>query len=408
MSECLNVGSHIQHDDSITGIQYHTYNPYIPSFEYNDEIRIPIQQQDLYLLLSDSYITLEIDSSINLDSTASNPNETVAKFVNFHVGFLFDEIRYELNGIEVDRNKNVGITTLMKGYPSFIDAHTYYLQTCSFVKFQNPDVVQKYRFQLPLRLILGFAEDYNKILLNSKHELILIRSRTDVNCLFGPSYNVRLKIKKLYWTVPHVQVSDRAKLMLLKYIDKNRPIHIVYRSWDLYEYPNLPVTNRHMWAVKTTNQLNKPRYVIVGFQTNRKNNIESDCSKFDHCNITDIKLHLNAESYPYENMNLDFGSNYFSIVYNMYMNFRKSYYHNYSGIGLPTPFVGYDEFKISAPLFIFDCSRQNEAIKSSMVDIRLEIQASRSFPENTAAYCLIIHDNIVSYNPYTTIVNKLI
>jgi len=30
---------------------------------------------------------------------------------------------------------------------------------------------------VPLNLLLGFAEDYNKILLNGKHELVLLRGK---------------------------------------------------------------------------------------------------------------------------------------------------------------------------------------------------------------------------------------
>jgi len=31
---------------------------------------------------------------------------------------MFDEIRYELNGVEIDRNRNVGITNTIKNYVS--------------------------------------------------------------------------------------------------------------------------------------------------------------------------------------------------------------------------------------------------------------------------------------------------
>lgn len=404
MSGSLNIGGSIHNDDSITSIQYHTYNPYVQSFDYNDEIRIPIQQQDLFLLLSESFISVEIAS----EQPPMAPNEQRAHLINFHLGFLFDEIRYELNGVEVDRNKNVGITTLMKTYTSFKDANLNYLTPSSFIKFETAEVPAQYRLQIPLRMVLGFAEDYNKIIMNSKHELILIRSRTDVNALYGPVENVRFKIMKLNWVIPHVQVSDRAKLMLFKHIDKNRPIHIPFRSWELYEYPSLPVTNKHMWAIKTSNQLNKPRYVIVGFQTNAKNNIAKDCSTFDHCNITNIKLHLNAETFPYENMNLDFNANWFITAYTMFCKFRASYYHNNEESDTPEPLVSYTEFKEKTPLYVFDCSRQNESLKSSMVDIRLEMEANTQFPPETTAFCLIIHDNIISYNPYTSIVNRLI
>ena len=36
---------------------------------------------------------------------------------------------------------------------------------------------------IPLSMILGFAEDYHKIIVNSKHELVLTRSKNDVNAI---------------------------------------------------------------------------------------------------------------------------------------------------------------------------------------------------------------------------------
>jgi len=32
------------------------------------------------------------------------------------VAFIFDEIRYELNDVEIDRNRNVNITSTLKNY----------------------------------------------------------------------------------------------------------------------------------------------------------------------------------------------------------------------------------------------------------------------------------------------------
>lgn len=209
----------------------------------------------------------------------------------------------------------------------------------------------------------------------------------------------------MYWKVPHVQVSDNAKLMLLKNIERAHPISLGFRSWDLYEYPVLPTADKHTWSVKTSNHLNKPRYAIIGFQTNRNNDITKDSSVFDHCDISDVKLHLNSDSYPYESMNLNFQTDLFAQAYINYIKFKKSYYHGSTSC---SPYHDYFEFKKTSPIFVIDCSRQNDAIKTSMVDIRLEISARKTFPANTSAYCLIIHDNIITYNPYTNIVCRTI
>lgn len=86
----------------------------------------------------------------------------------------------------------------------------------------------------------------------------------------------------------------------------------------------------------------------------------------------------------------------------MYTKFRQSYYN------LPAdPLFSFENFKNIAPLFVIDCSRQNENLKTGPVDVRLEIEGLKDIPENTSAYCLIINDRIVEYKPLSNIVRKL-
>lgn len=82
----------------------------------------------------------------------------------------------------------------------------------------------------------------------------------------------------------------------------------------------------HSWAIKTTTQLEKPRYVIFALQTARRNVPTENASQFDDCAISNIKLYLNSEFYPYDDMNLDFDNKKYVILYEMYSKFRKSYY----------------------------------------------------------------------------------
>lgn len=63
-------------------------------------------------------------------------------------------------------------------------------------------------------------------------------------------------------------------------IDRKESVPMYFRSWELYEYPTLPETDRHVWTVKTSTQINTPRFIILGFQTNRENEVNADKSKF--------------------------------------------------------------------------------------------------------------------------------
>lgn len=299
MSNILDINSVVRSDESITGIQYHSYSPYTTTFKYNDEIRIVLQQQDLYTLPSESYIYIEGE----IRRKNATDNTATPALVNFATAHLFSDIRYEINGFEIDRCKNAGITGLMKGYASLSPSDVCAATTSGFLAASVETAVPGvFEYRVPLKLLLGFAEDYKRIIMHAKQELILVRNRNDINCFVGANDNLKIDINKIQWKVPHVQVSDHSKLMLLKTVERKHPIPLAFRSWDLYEYPALPATDKHMWAIKTSNNLNKPRYVIVGFQTGRDRVIANSSADFDHCNISDVKVHLNSESFPYENI----------------------------------------------------------------------------------------------------------
>ena len=88
-------------------------------------------------------------------------------------------------------------------------------------------------------MIFGLAEDYHKTIVNAKHELILTRSKSDSNAILqaAPIEQYKIEINKIEWFLPSVRLSDSRKFQLLKYIEKDPPILVNFRSWELYEYP---------------------------------------------------------------------------------------------------------------------------------------------------------------------------
>lgn len=118
-----------------------------------------------------------------------------------------------------------------------------------------------------------------------------------------------------------MSLSDTYRLKILRMVEKNTSIHITNRSGAIHEYPILPETNRQSWTIKTSSQLEKPRYAILAFQTDRKKNIKKNMSLFDACSLNNVKLYLNSQYYPYDNIHGDQ-----SIFYEMFSRFQSSYY----------------------------------------------------------------------------------
>jgi len=402
MAEILTIEGEPIFDSSIVKIETHTYNPYAnTTFGNSDEIRIPIQQQDLYTLPCDSYLYIEGKVSIK------NPDDKLTVTLgNNCVAFMFDEIRYELNGVEIDRNRNVGITSTLKNYISLTFDNAMMLQNAGWSGTSaGNESTGFFNFCVPLSILLGFCEDYKRVVVNARHELILIRARNDNNSIKGNSeLEPEIELYKVQWRMPHVMLNEVNKLSLLRTLDSGRFLNMTFRSWDLYEYPLLQSTTKHSWAVKTATQLEKPRYVIFALQTGRKNIMSKESAIFDDCKLTNVKLYLNSEYYPYDDLNLDFDKNRYAVLYDMYARFRKTYY----GCNCREVFCSVITFLTYGPFVVIDCSRQNESIKSASVDVRLEFDCKENVPANTTAYCLILHDRIVEYSPLSNIVRKVL
>ena len=92
--------------------------------------------------------------------------------------------------------------------------------------------------------------------------------------------------------------------------------------------PALQSTTKHSWAVKASAQLEKPRCIILVLQTDGKNVMSEDVTKFNNCKLANVNLFLKSEFYPYDDLNMDFDKNKHAILFHMYTQFRKSYYGN--------------------------------------------------------------------------------
>lgn len=79
----------------------------------NDKIKINIQNVDGYTLSCESYIYIE--------GKANNPADVNSNlcFSNNGLPFIFSELKYKLNGIEIQKLKYLEISSDLKGYCSF-------------------------------------------------------------------------------------------------------------------------------------------------------------------------------------------------------------------------------------------------------------------------------------------------
>jgi len=79
------------------------------------------------------------------------------------MAYLFNEIRYELNGIEIDRTRHLGVASDLRNYISIKRNQQFLLQNSGW-SIDDDLKIEKgnFNFCVRLNLLLRFAEDYNK------------------------------------------------------------------------------------------------------------------------------------------------------------------------------------------------------------------------------------------------------
>uniref|UniRef100_A0A2S2QXC3 Double jelly roll-like domain-containing protein n=1 Tax=Sipha flava TaxID=143950 RepID=A0A2S2QXC3_9HEMI len=394
----------------------HSFLPFSSTaINKGDEIRIPIQNRDAVTLPSESFIYIE--------GKLIKPADLLSEITFCQNGLinLFNEIKYEINSVEIQRVKRPGVSSSLKGYCSYTPADVNCLQNATWDDADsNRKFIKDGTFTgcIPLKHVLGFAEDYNKVLINCSQQLILNRATDDLGSLTfflkgnevlsdatvqAKVKTIKIELTKVMWKVPVVKVNDREKLKLLKIIDSKKTINCAFRNWELCEYPNIPQTRKHSWMVKTCSRVEKPRCLIIAFLRKDSSHMtEEFASDFDACSLTNVKAYINSVEYPYENYNESFDKDQFTMFYQGYADFQKYYYERMTA----QPYLSKEKYKELGPFICIDCSRQNDDAKTSTIDLRIEFEAANNFQADTSAYCLLIHDRVIQYNPFTGEVRK--
>lgn len=388
-----------QNDDSIVRLESRTYLPFVKSFQNNDTIEITINRKDIWTLMYDAEIVIR--GSLKVTSETGSVG-----FVNNAGAFFFDYIAYELNGVEVDNVKDPGIVSTIRGYLCYNedDSRSLAIGGWNYPERAIYNDDGTFFMRIPARHLLNIFNDY-KVATCGKQTLRLVRARNDSNSVIvvGNATTTSLSITNVELCVKHISPNDILKLELLKALNSDKPILMPFRRWEFHELPSLTDGGtKEVWAVKTCAGVESPRFVIVAFQTAIKDNEKKDSTNFNNIDASDIRLLLNGEYYPYERMRLNFTNNDFMEAHRNYTDFYPSYMQHNDKPSL----LDYEAFKSHA-VFVIDCSRRDETIKSSTIDVKVEIEARTAFPTKTRAYCIIIHDCIMEYLPLSEIVRKI-
>ena len=427
MADILQITEDIPVDDSIYEYEYKEYNPIAgKAGDLNrGSIVIVIEAQDIYTHPAESYLIVEgelIKSNINAVERYDVDNAIC--LINNAIMYLFSDVRYHLASHEIEVLQNPGHATTMLGmlkYPDdFNKSHglnqLWYPDknkgTAENRKNNDNyndgfDIRQKYilkspvdngkfSFKIPLKHFLGFCEDYKKVIYGMQQRLTLTRTG-DNNAIFkGAAVDEgRVNIEKIRWFMPHVIPSDAYRLQLDKIIERKEKIPVGYRMLQCDNIP-VPPGAPFTWRLGVKSSPDIPRFIIVGFQTNKNDNQETNPAIFDNCSVRNIYVTLNAKRYPDTDYENDFRNNNYSRIYGDASTFRKKFYNMDELIS--NPGIEPESYKNIFPLFVFDVTKQSEKLKTSVSDIHIKASFNNNNPPaNTIAYAVIISDRLFHF-----------
>ena len=426
MADILQITEDIPVDDSIYDYEYKEYNP-IAGTDFNrGSIVITIESQDIYTHPAESFLIIE-GQLLKDNNNLYLQNDNVA-LINNGIMYLFSDVRYHLASHEIEVLQNPGHATTMLGLLKYPDDFTksqglnqvwapdkevgtptvgdnegFKMRQNYIINMpEGNDNKGKFNFKIPLKHFLGFCEDYKKILYGMQQRLTLTRTRDDNAILKGNAAaggvaaDGKIKIDKISWFMPHVIPSDAYRLQLDKIIEKKEKIPVGYR---MLQCDNLPVpagVGTFTWRIGVKSSPDIPRFIIVGFQTEKNNDQTKNPAIFDHCDVRNIYITLNAKRYPDTDYENSFTINKYSRIYGDAALFRKKFYnmdelisnHNINPVN----------YKNLYPLFVFDVTKQSEKLKTSVSDIHIKASFNGDNPQNdTIAYAVIISDRLFHF-----------
>ena len=228
--EILKTNENYAVDDSIKSYETYAFQP-ISGTQLNSagQIIIRVENQDAFFHPRNSW--LQVEGKLVKSDGAVYGADTKVALTNNGVMYLFDNIKYELNGQEIESVYHPGQASTILGLTKYsydfnqctalnqcwiVDTDDNVNDTNTGFKSRREYIIKKpnpkgnFRFAIELEHILDFCEDYDKVLYGFTHTLTIVRTSSDNNAIYRAAAvgAGKVVIEKISWMLPRVEPSD--------------------------------------------------------------------------------------------------------------------------------------------------------------------------------------------------------
>ena len=185
-------------------------------------------------------------------------------------------------------------------------------------------------------------------------------------------------------------------------IEQKVTIPILFRARSC-EQITLTQTQNFTWRLSVTGGVEKPRYIVIAFKTDKSDNQEQNPAIFDNLQLINAYVTLNSERLLTSDIITNSATNDCVKLYDMFDSFKKEYYGVDSLVG--GTLVNFPAFKTLFSILVFDVRKQNKKLRTGVTDIQVEQFFNVNVPANTNAYGCIISDRFFKISSYGRVIS---
>ena len=239
--------------------------------------------------------------------------------------------------------------------------------------------------------LFGFVNDLEKIIYGLGFKLILKRNNND-RALFragAVANDGNIEIRDISWCVPSIDPSNDNRFIVQKGLNKKNSIDFSYYEGKTL-YKNVPNATSFLFDLGIESGMERPHYIITGFEYNNFNEQTHDASTFHIMNVTEYYCKIGSEFYPEDRMNIICVTNNYNEAFKEIVNFNKHYN------GLPNnikPYINHRTFKSNYRLFVFDTRYQNDHISPQPIQLNFKFSVAVA---DVICHALVLTRKVIS------------
>ena len=369
----------------------------------NTNINIILNREENHLNLRDSF--LEIEFVVSDDAGGVFANDANIRLVNYGMIALFSSIKLETSGgrtIEyIDHcHPNLLIYKLLTSTGDEYESGFVRNQgkRDSQLKGDHIDAQRGHMYMMvKMSDLFGFVNDLEKIIYGLGFKLLLKRNNNDralyrVNANPGAVANDgNIEIRDISWCVPSIDPSNDNRIIVQKGLSKKNNVDFSYYERKTF-YKNVPNATKFLFDLGMERGMERPQYIIVGFENNNVNEQTHDASTFDIMSVTECYCKIGSEFYPEDRMNINYGTKNYNAAFKEIVSFKKDY--NGPPYNIKS-YINHRTFKSSYRIYVFDTRYQRDHIGPQPIQLNFKFSAAVA---DVICHALVLTRKVISVN----------